>query len=174
MLKLENYLGLLLDWFTKNGMIANAEKFQIMFLGLSGQRCLRLNIGGKNSYVKAQALIPGTHTVKLLGIQIDDKPKLNKHIHELCVKVNQEVSAFARLNYYLSPDQAKKICNTIILSNFNYCPLVWLLCIDAANVETNRTHKRCQWVLYQDYDSSFQLLLSRDNSQTVHVKISKN
>ena len=45
-IKLENDLGLLLDWFVKNGMIANPEKFQIMFLGLSDQRCL--NIGGKN------------------------------------------------------------------------------------------------------------------------------
>ena len=47
-IKLENDLGLLLDWFAKNGMIANPEKFQILFLGLSDQRCLRLNIGGKN------------------------------------------------------------------------------------------------------------------------------
>jgi len=46
-IKLENDLGLLLDWFAKNGMIANPEKFQIMFLGLNDQRCLRLNIGGK-------------------------------------------------------------------------------------------------------------------------------
>ena len=120
-IKLENDLGLLLDWFAKNGMMANPEKFQIMFLGLSDQRCLRLNIGGKK--------LPATHTVKLLGIQIDNKLKLNKHIHELCVKVNQKVSAFARLNSYLSSDQAKKICNTIILSNFNYCPLVWLFVV---------------------------------------------
>ena len=115
-IKLENDLGRLLDWFSKNGMIANPEKFQIMFLGLRDERSLRLNIEGKK--------LPVTDTVKLLGIQIDNKLKLNKHIHGLCSKVNQKVSAFARLNTYLSPDQATKICNTIILSNFNYCPLV--------------------------------------------------
>ena len=92
------------------------------------------------------------------------------HIHGLCSKVNQKVSAFASLNTYLSPDQATKICNTIILSNFNYCPLVWLFCSDAANDEINREHKRCLRILYQDYESSFQLLLSRDNRQTIHVK----
>ena len=99
-IKLENDLGLLLDWFSKNGMIANPEKFQIMFLGLSDQRCLRLNIEGKK--------LPATDTVKLLGIQTDNKLKLNKHIHELCSKVNQKVSAFARLNTYLSPDQKQQ------------------------------------------------------------------
>ena len=114
--------------------------------------------------------LPTADTVKLLGIQIDNKLKLNKHIHGLCSKVNQKVSAFARLNTYLSPDQATKICNTIIVSNFNYCPLVWLFCSDAANDEINRAHKRCLRILYQDYESSFQLLLSRDNSQTIHVK----
>ena len=31
---MENDLGLLLDWFSKNGMMANLEKFLIMFLGL--------------------------------------------------------------------------------------------------------------------------------------------
>ena len=143
-------------------MIANPEKFQIMFLGLSDQRCLCLNIEGKK--------LPSTDTVKLLGIQIDNKLKLNKHIHELCLKVNQKVSAFARLNTYLSPDQATKICSTIILSNFNYCPLVWLFCSENANREINRAHKRCLRVFYQDYESSLQLLLSRDNHQTIHVK----
>ena len=117
-IELENDLGLLLDWFSKNGMMANPEKFQIMFLGLKDERCLRLNIEGKK--------LPTTDTVKLLGIQIDNKLKLNKHIHGLCSKVIQKVSAFARLNTYLSPDKATKICNTIVLSNFNYWPLVWL------------------------------------------------
>ena len=161
-IKLENDLGRLLVWFSKNGMIANPEKFQIMFLGLSDQRRLRLNIEGQK--------LSATDTVKLLGIQIDKKLKFNKHIHEICSKVNQKVSAFARLNKYLSPDQATKICDTIILSNFNYCPLVWLFCNNAANDEINRAHKPCLRVLYQDYESSFQLLLSRGNSHTIHFK----
>ena len=46
-IKLENDLGRLLVWFSKNGMIANPEKFQIMFLCLSDQRRLHLNIEGK-------------------------------------------------------------------------------------------------------------------------------
>ena len=79
-IKLENDPGLLLDWFSKNGMIANPEKFQIMFLGLKDERCLRLNIEGKK--------LPTTDTVKLLGIQIDNKLKLNKHIHGLWSKVH--------------------------------------------------------------------------------------
>ena len=36
--------------------------------------------------------------------------------------------------------------------------------------EINRAHKRGLRVLYQDYESSSQLLLSRGNIQTIHVK----
>ena len=51
-IKLENDLGLLLDWFSKNGMIANPEKFKIMFHGLKDERLLRLNIEGKTTYYR--------------------------------------------------------------------------------------------------------------------------
>ena len=94
-----------------------------MFLGLRDERCMCLNIERKR--------LPARETVQLLGMQIDDKLKLDKHIHEPYSKVN----AFARLKAYLSPDQGTKIGKTIIQSNFNYCPLVWLFCSDAANDE---------------------------------------
>ena len=130
-----------------------------MLLDLSDQTCLRLNIEGNK--------LPATDTVKLLWIQIHKKLKFNKHIHEICSKINKKVTAFARLNAYFS---ATKICDTIILSNFNYCPLAWLFCNNAANDEINRGDKRYLLVLYQDYEYSSQLLLSRGNSQTIHVK----
>ena len=41
---LESDLRRLLKWFTNNGMVANPNKFQLMFLGLKGQRRLQLNI----------------------------------------------------------------------------------------------------------------------------------
>ena len=94
-------------------MIAIPQKFHIISLGLRDERrLLRLKKERKKS--------PATNTVKLLGMQTDNKLMWNKHIYGLRSKVNHEVGAFARLNTYLSPDQAAKICNTIILSNFNY------------------------------------------------------
>ena len=73
-----------------------------MFLGVKDERCLRLNTEGKK--------LPSTDTVKLLGIQIDNKLKLNKHINGLCSKVNQKVSAFARLiHIYRQTKQQKSV-----------------------------------------------------------------
>ena len=65
---------------------------------------------------------------------------------------------------YISREQALSICNVVILSNFNYCPLIWLFCNKGANKKIDRAHKRALKILHNDYGSSFQSLLAR------HVK----
>ena len=159
---LEDDLSKLLEWFKSNGMVANPKKFQLMFLGLQGKIKLRLNIEGSK--------VPTTGHVKLLGVEIDSKATFNKHIETLCSKVNRKVSAFARLNNYISREQALTVCNTVILSNFNYCPLIWLFCNKGANKEIDRTHKRALRILYKDYESSFETLLARSGSNSINIK----
>ena len=75
-------------------MVANPETFQLMFLELNEKHKLRLNIEG----VK----ISSTKNVKLLGIEIDNQLRSNKHIKTLCDETNRKFSAFRRLNIYLS------------------------------------------------------------------------
>ena len=133
-----------------------------MFLGLNEQHKLRLNIDG----VK----ISSTEHVKLLGIEIDNKLRFNRHVETLCDKTNRKVSAFRRLNVYLSREQAMKLCNTVIISSFNYCPLVWMFCGKDANNKINRTHKRALRILHNDYDSSFNTLLEKSDTVTIHVR----
>ena len=62
---LEHDLSTLLNWFYANGVVANPDKFQLMFLGLNKKHKLRLNIDG----VK----ISSTENIKLLGIEIDNQ-----------------------------------------------------------------------------------------------------
>ena len=57
-----------------------------------------------------------------------------------------------------------------VLSNFSYCPLIWLVCSKTANKDRNRTNKSARRDLYGDYDSSFDQLLARAGSITVHQK----
>ena len=159
---LEDDLSKLLEWFKSNEMVANPKKFQLMFLGLQGKIRLRLNIEGSK--------VPTTGHIKLLGMEIYSKLTFNKHIETLCSKVNKKVSAFARLNNYISREQAITVCNAVILSNFNYCPLIWLFCNKGANKEIDHTHKRALWILYKDYESSFETLLARSGSNSIHIK----
>ena len=159
---LENDLSLILQWFTENGMVANPEKFQLMFLGLKNdqQMCLRID----------DQIINQCQQVKLLGITIDSKLNFDKHIQELCGKVNRKVSAFSRLRDYHDNRQARPLCNTTVLANFNYCPLIWMFSSKAANKEINRTHKRALRVLHKDYDASLDMCLMREADTTIHIK----
>ena len=68
------------------------------------------------------------------------------------------------------PEQAPSICNVVILSNFNYCPSIWLFCNKIANKKIDRAHEPALRILYNDYDSSFQSPLRCSNSYTIHVK----
>ena len=49
-----------------------------------------------------------------------------------------------------------------------------MFCSKSANKEINRTNKRALRLLYEDYDSSFEQLLEKDESITVHQRILQN
>ena len=108
--------------------------------------------------------------MKLLGVTIDKKLTFGQHVEDLCMKVNAKVKAFSRLSNYINFNQARILFNADIMSNFNYCPLIWLFCSNAANSTINRVHKRALRVLYQDFESSFEELLSRHDDVTIHLK----
>ena len=133
-----------------------------MFLGLKRKQGLRLSIHGSKIVAKDH--------VKLLEIEIDNKLKFDKHVQTVCQKVNKKTSAFSRLNMYISREQALSICNVVILSNFNYCPLIWLFCNKGSDKKIDRAQKRALRILHSDYGSSFQSLFARSNSFTIHVK----
>ena len=159
---LESDLSRLLEWFTNNGMVANRKKILLTFLGLKGQRRLQLNINDNT--------LSETDHVKLLGIEVGNKLKFSKHVKALCSKVTKKISAFSWLNTHISREQILTSCNAVILSNFNYCPLIWLFCNKGANKEIGRTHKRALRILYKEYGCPLEILLTRSGSFCIHVK----
>ena len=106
----------------------------------------------------------------MLGVEIDNKLKFDKHAKTLCSKANMKINAFSRLNTYISRAQALLICNRVLLSNFNYCPLIWLFCKKGADKEINSTHKRVLRMLFEDYECPFEILLTRSGSACIHAK----
>ena len=152
----------MLQWFNDNGMKANPSKFQIMFLGQEDMSKLCRNING--------LLFPLSKQVRLLGVNIDNSLKFDAHIKELFRKVNQKVHAFGRLRPFLGEQKAMLLFNSVIMSNFSYCCLIWLFCSKGANNEITRTHKRALRSLYGDYESTFEELLDKDKSLTIHKK----
>jgi len=122
-------------------------------------RRLRLNIVGKK--------INATDYVKLLGIDIDSKLMFSKHAETLCCKVNKKMTAFSKLNSFMSTKQSQAIYNVVMLSNFTYCPLIWMFCNKGANKQIDQTHKRALQISYKDYKSSFEALFTRNGNNSI-------
>ena len=63
--------------------------------------------------------------MKLLGVAIDNNLNFNSHIKGICYKVDQKTSTLSRLRGYVSEKKAKLLLNTVVMSNFQYCPLIY-------------------------------------------------
>ena len=56
------------------------------------------------------------------------------------------------------------------MSQFGYCPLIWMNHNRSLNNNINRIHERALSIVYRVQKSPFKELLEKDNSVTVHVK----
>ena len=60
--------------------------------------------------------------------------------------------------------------NSFFNSQFNYCPLVWMFHSRSINNKINRLHERVLRITYNDFKSSFENLLEKDGTVSIHVK----
>ena len=105
-----------------------------MFLGLKRNINICLEINGK-------ILLP-SKSVKLLGVEIDNKLNFLPHIETMCKKANKKINALFRIRNFISCDKARLLSSAYILSVFAYCPLIWMFCGEKGNNLINKTHKR--------------------------------
>ena len=145
-------------WFENNYMKLNQSKCH--FLTSGSTEHLWIKVGNE--------VIWESLSEKLLGLTVDKNLNFNLHLKTLCKKVNQKVSALARVVRILPFQKRRLIMKTFIESQFSYCPLVWMFCSRKMNNKINHIHERALRLIYQDYTTSFTDLLKKDNSLTFH------
>ena len=107
---------------------------------------------------------------KLLGITFDVKLTFNLHLHEMCKRASQKLHAIARILPEMSINKRRVLVNGFFKSLFNYCPLVWMCHNRSYNNRINRLHERSLRMVYNDKRSSYEELLSKDGSVSIHVR----
>ena len=110
----------IIRWFRINSLKANPGKFQLMILGKKQCNRVKLKI---NSIV-----INKNDTVQLLGITIGNKLTFSNHMNKSCCNASYKLYVLPRIRKYLSEDQAKRLYNAFINSQFNYMPVIWMFC----------------------------------------------
>ena len=68
----------------------------------------------------------------------------------------------------MSLNQRRTLMKTFTESQFGYCPSVQMFHGRTVNKKINHLHERALRIVYKDYTSSFEDLLKRDNSVTIH------
>ena len=104
----------------------------------------------------------------LLGITIDKELKFDDHVNNLCKKACQKLNALARIAPFMNIEKNRIIMKAFIESQFGYCPLIWMFHSRSLNNKINPTHERALRITYNDKSSSFQDLLKKDNSFSIH------
>ena len=105
---------------------------------------------------------------KLLGITIDSDLKFDKHFSDLCDKVSKKVNASCRVTGHMSIEKRRIVLKTFVESQFNYCPLIWMLHSRTLNKKIDRLYERALRIVYSDYKSSFDTLLEKGVSISIH------
>ena len=113
-------------------------------------------------------ILENSNSQKLLGVTIDRKLNFNEHVTNLCDKASKKIQALARIFPYIPQTQKRLLMNAYFMSQFGYCPLVWMNHSRTLNNHINGLHKRALSLVYNDFSSSFSELLEKDKSVTIH------
>jgi len=157
--ELEDAGNIIFDWCICNGMKANPEKSHVV---LSESQNLDFHL--------QTSLIKSSKSEKLLGIIIDSNLNFEEHITNICKKASQKIHAISRIAQYMSLFQRKLLVNAFFFSQFSYCSIVWMCHSRGLNNKINNLHVRCLRIIYNDYQSTFQELLNKDNSVSIHYR----
>ena len=150
----------LLKWIGYNGLKANPDKFHLLLSDTNSEYSVTVD----------KFELQNSNCETILGIKIDNKLTFDAHVTDLCTKVSQKLHALSRISYLMTFEQRKKVMNAFILSQFGYCPLVWMFHSRTLNNRINKLHERALRMVYQDSKSSFEELLLQNKSFTIHVR----
>ena len=125
----ETLIGLF-KWYEDNFFKANIDKCHLF---VSPYEEITMKLG--NFTLKS------SDSEELLGITIDSNLSFEKHLTNLCRKSNQKLHALSRIAKYMDLDKRRIIMRAFIISQFNYCPLVWMCHSRRLNNKINHLHE---------------------------------
>ena len=86
----------------------------------------------------------------------------------ICKRASQKLNVLSRLCAIIPFYRHKMLMKAFFNAQFSYCPLVWMFYSRKINTKINNLHFRALRMIYQDEISSFDELLKKDSSVTIH------
>ena len=89
-------------------------------------------------------------------------------MNKICSKANRKLNVLSRMRSFLSAGKRIKIFKSSIESQFKYCSLTWMFCSRKSNNKINRLYERSSRIVNNDYESTYQELISHKNCFSIH------
>ena len=157
----DNNLDFVLTELEEHSLIAT-EWFENNYIKINSDKCHLFISGDKFEQIWEN------RTVKLLDITTDNELKFGEHLSNVCLKTNWKLSALMRIRKYLDFKKISILFKGFLEAQFKYCPLTWMFYSRSANRRINHLHERALRLIYDDYELTFEELLEKDGSFTIH------
>ena len=158
----ENDSSIIIQWFADNFMKFNTDKCYLLILGINSNQQVTVNVG--------DSVIENTEEEKLLGAVIDKRLTFETHISKLCKKAGNKLFTLARISGYMDSNTLRMLKRAFVISQFQYCPWSGSFTARQLNNKINRIHERALRIAYMEFESSFNTLLGKDDSVSIHAK----
>ncbi len=106
-----------------------------------------------------------------LGPSVDSRLTFSKHISFICQKAGQQTGAIMRLSTIIGMEVKLSIYQAFILSNFNYCPVVWMLCGQCNVKKMEHIQLKALRFVFNDFTSSYAELLKKCEQQSISIHL---
>ena len=152
-----------IDWFSNNAMAANPDKCQAILFAPSVRDTLIKSINIRDSTIIT------AHSINILGIEIDDTLKFNTHINSICRKAARQLkfNVLRRLSSLLDQESRMAIFRAFIVSNYNYCHLVWHFCGKRNTSKIEKLQELALRFVFNDFTSSYENMLKKAELTTL-------
>ena len=147
------------NWFDNNHMKANPGKCHLL-LSTKSPEVVSID----------RIQITSSTSETLLGITSDSELNFENHLSAICNKVSRKINALGRIANYMPLEKHRTVRKTFIESQFDYCPLIWMFHSRTINNKINRLHERALRIVYSDFKSTFEGLLMKGNSFSIHER----
>ena len=129
---------------------ANSGKSHVM---LTTDNKLKINVKGRP--------ISNEKIVKLLGVTVDNTFSFGSYLNLVCKKVSRKLHALDIVPKFISKKELRVIVKAFIMSQFSYCPLVWMCYGRTLNNKINKLHERALRLVFNDRQSTFEELIDK-------------
>ena len=114
-------------------------------------------------------MLETAESIKIPGVTVDRKLNFNDHVSQMCTKAGRQLNVLQRSKGCLDYNSRMAIYKTFIMSNINYCPVIWMFTSKESLSKLETLQKRALRFILNDYESTYQNLLHNCNVPGIKI-----